>query len=78
MTTEARALAGGSCGSVKPKLVALKVWLVSSSIENELSGPSGASLTEVTSNVSVLASGSVLTPPLAVPPSSRTWKVKDV
>jgi hypothetical protein len=38
--------------------------------------PAGASLTEVTSSVSVFADASRSTPPFAVPPSSCTWKVK--
>ena len=41
-----------------------------------LSVPAGASLTEVTSTVIVLADASRSTPPLAVPPSSCTWNVK--
>ena len=36
----------------------------------------GASLTAVTLIVSVRTAGSRSTPPLALPPSSRTWKVK--
>ena len=36
----------------------------------------GASFTGATFSVNVLALWSVSTPPLAVPPSSRTWKVK--
>ena len=38
--------------------------------------PLGASLTEATLIVIRLAVGSRSTPPLAVPPSSCTWKVK--
>ena len=38
--------------------------------------PVGASLTDVTLTVIVLGVGSRSTPPLAVPPSSCTWKVK--
>jgi hypothetical protein len=41
-----------------------------------LLAPAGASFTDVTSIVIVLALWSRLTPPLAMPPSSRTWKVK--
>ena len=38
--------------------------------------PAGASLTAVTLTVRVLGEASRSTPPLAVPPSSWTWKVK--
>jgi hypothetical protein len=38
--------------------------------------PIGASFTEVTFTVIVRATVSRSTPPLAVPPSSCTWKVK--
>jgi hypothetical protein len=38
--------------------------------------PAGASLTEVTFTEIVLADASRSRPPFAVPPSSRTWKVK--
>jgi hypothetical protein len=38
--------------------------------------PAGASLTEVTFSVNVFDEGSRSAPPFAVPPSSRTWKVK--
>ena len=41
-----------------------------------LSAPAGASLTAVTLMVIVLGDWSRSTPPLAVPPSSCTWKVK--
>jgi hypothetical protein len=41
-----------------------------------LFAPDGASFTEVTSSVIVLAEASRFTPAFAVPPSSCTWKVK--
>ena len=71
-----RALAGVSNGSVKPKSAAANVTAVSSRVVIVLSAPAGASLTAVTLNVMVLGDWSRSTPPLAVPPSSRTWKVK--
>ena len=40
-----------------------------------LSAPEGASFTLVTSTVMVFADWSVSSPPLLVPPLSRTWKV---
>jgi hypothetical protein len=39
-------------------------------------GAVGGSATGLTLTVMVLGDWSVSTPPLAVPPSSRTWKVK--
>ena len=39
--------------------------------------PAGASLTAVTFTVMVLGEASRLTPPLAAPPSSLTWNVKE-
>ena len=45
-------------------------------MDTVLEVPEGASLTEVTLIVNVLGLGSRLTPPLAVPPLSCTWKVK--
>src|SRR5436309_16077655 len=67
--TAAKALAGLSFGSLKPKSAATKVWLPSSRMVIVLSVPDGASLTDVTWIVIVLAVGSRSTPPLAVPRS---------
>ena len=53
MTTLAKALAGLSLGSVKPKLAALKVWLPSSLMVTEPLVPAGASLTGATLIVTV-------------------------
>jgi hypothetical protein len=49
---------------------------VSSSVVTVAFAPAGASFTEVTSRVRVLAEASRATPPFDVPPSSCTWKVK--
>ena len=76
IVTALSALAGLSFGSVKPKSAAANVYGVSSPVVTVLSVPAGASLTDVTSMVSVLADASRSTPPLAVPPSSCTWNVK--
>src|SRR5204863_388221 len=76
ISTGSSALAGLSFGSLKPNSAAVNVWAVSSLVVIVLSGPDGASFTEVTLIVLVLATGSVSTPPLAVPPLSRTWNVK--
>ena len=74
--TAVSALAGLSLGSVKPKSALANVYAVSSSVVTVLLVPAGASLTAVTFTVIVLGVGSRSTPPLAVPPSSCTWKVK--
>jgi hypothetical protein len=74
--TAARRLAAASFGSVKPKSAAENVYEKSSSTVTVVFAPAGASLTEVTFTAIVLADGSRSTPPFAVPPSSRTWKVK--
>src|SRR5436190_305123 len=76
ITTAANALAGLSFGSLKPNSSAVKAWAVFSLVVMVLSVPAGASFTLVTLIVIVLADWSVLTPPLAVPPSSWTWNVK--
>ena len=55
IVTAVSALAGLSLGSVKPKSAAANVYCVSSSVVTVLSVPAGASLTEVTSTVIVLA-----------------------
>ena len=68
-------LTGESLGSVKPKSAAVKVYAVSSSVVTVLLVPIGASFTDVTFTVIVRAEVSRSTPPLAVPPSSCTWKV---
>ena len=54
----------------------LPVAAVSSLIVTLSFTPTGASFTEVTLKLIVFATGSVSTPPFAVPPSSLTWKVK--
>ena len=74
--TASSALAGLSLASLKPKSAVANVYAVSSSVVTVLLAPDGASLTAVTLTVIVLAVGSRSTPPLAVPPSSCTWKVK--
>ena len=79
--TAAKMLAGLSFASAKPKSAAVKVLVPSSDTVTVASKPvgaslTGASLTGVTLTVMVLALGSRSTPPLAVPPLSRTWKVK--
>src|SRR3984893_15423584 len=76
ISTAAKLLAGLSLGSVKPKLAAAKAKAVSSLVVTVLLVPAGASFTEVTLMVMVFGDWSRLTPPLAVPPSSCTWKVK--
>ncbi len=77
IVTAERLLTGASFGSVKPKLAAVKVNVAPSVTVTVLSVPAGASLTEVTSMVMVFADWSRSTPPLAVPPLSCTWKVKE-
>ena len=54
----------------------LPVATVSSLVVTVSFTPTGASLTAVTLKLIVFATGSVSTPPLAVPPSSLTWNVK--
>src|SRR5436190_1366066 len=77
ISTANSVFAGLSFGSVKPNSSAVKVWAVPSLVVMVLSVPTGASFTLVTLIVIVLADWSVSTPPLAVPPSSCTWKVKE-
>ena len=72
----ANASSGASFGSLKPKSAATKTSAVSSFVVMVALGAAGASLTDVTSNVMAFADGSTSTPPLMVPPSSRTWKSK--
>ena len=69
-------LAGLSWGSVKPKSARTNVYGASSNVVTVVGVPTGASLTAVTFTVSARGMGSRFTPPLAVPPSSCTWKVK--
>ena len=76
ITTDWSALAGVSVGSVKPKIGGRQARAASSSVVTVVLVPAGASLTAVTLRVTVFALGSRSTPPLAVPPSSCTWKVK--
>ncbi len=76
MVTARSAFGGESFGSVKPKSAVAKTWGTSSLVATVLSVPDGASLTAATSMVMVFGVGSRSTPPLAVPPSSCTWKVK--
>src|SRR5687768_12168376 len=73
MITAARA--SHTTGLVNPQQAELNVRLPYSLMVTLLSLPDGASLTALTLIVSVLALGSRLTPPLAVPPSSWTWEV---
>src|SRR5262245_41651832 len=81
MITLRNALAGLSCGSLKPELAALSTT-VSSSLTltgltvAELEVPTGASLTERTLKVKVRGVSSRILPPLARLPLSCTWKVK--
>ena len=70
--TEANAFAGLSAVSVKPKSAGVNVRAVSSTAVKVVSVPAGASLTDVTLNVIVFGLASRSTPPLAVPPLSRT------
>ena len=53
MVTAAKALAGLSWLSLKPKSAALKVWLPSSAMVIVVSVPAGASLTELTVTVTL-------------------------
>ena len=69
--------AGLSPGSLNPKSARVKVMAVSSSVATLPFDPDGASLSAVTSTVSVLADSARSMPPLLVPPSSCTMKVKD-
>jgi hypothetical protein len=75
-TAASACAAAGSAGSVSPKSATAKVYDPSSSAVTVRSVPAGASLTGVTFTVNVFADGSRSAPPFAVPPSSRTWKVK--
>jgi hypothetical protein len=61
---------------VKPKAAALKVYGTSSVATTVAAVPTGASATGVTLIVIVRATSSRLSPPLDVPPVSRTWNVK--
>src|SRR5436190_2220983 len=73
----AKKLWGGlSIESEKPKSFTVNGYGVSSRIAMVFEVPLGASLTGVAFTVSVLGVGSRSMPPLAVPPSSWTWKVK--
>jgi len=72
MVTALSALAGVSAASLKPKSSAAKTYAVSSRVLTVRLAPAGASLTVVTSMVMVRAVGSRSTPPLSVPPPSRT------
>jgi hypothetical protein len=74
--TAVSALAGESLGSAKPKSAAANVYCISSFVVTMLFVPAGASLTAVTLTVIVFGEASRSTPPLEVPPSSCTWKVK--
>jgi hypothetical protein len=74
--TAARLLAPPSRGSVNPNCAVVNTCAVSSSVVTVLLVPIGASLTAVTLNVKLRATGSRSTPPFDVPPSSRTWNVK--
>ena len=59
------------------KLAALKTSAVSSSMVcMPGTAETGASFTAVTLNLNVLGDWSRSTPPFAIPPLSRTWKVK--
>ncbi len=70
MRTAPRALADASVGSVKPKSLAAKVFVLSSSMVSVASLPAGASLTGVTLTVRVLS-------PLNRAPSP-TWNFRVV
>src|SRR3954452_5220780 len=75
--TAASALAGESLTSENPKSSAPNTCEESSSTETVPSAPAGASLTLTTFTVIVFAVGSRFLPPLAIPPSSLTWKSKE-
>src|SRR5262245_54132661 len=68
----------GSFGSLNPKFAAANVNDVSSAVVTAPSVPTGALFTGVTLMVSVFGEASRSTPPLAVPPLSRTWDVNVV
>jgi hypothetical protein len=70
------AFSGASPGSLKPKVAVVKTNVPFSFVPTEMLAPTGASLTGLTSMVIVRATASRSRPPLAVPPLSRTWKVK--
>src|SRR5438309_2132888 len=72
----ARRLAGVSLGSVKPKSAAAKVWSVSRWEEHTSELQSQVQFVWRLLLEKKLGDWSKSTPPLAVPPSSWTWKVK--
>ena len=74
MMTACKVLGVLSLASAKPKSAAANVLLPSSDIVIVESVPVGASFTDVTLIVNVLALALVSTPPFAVPPLSWTLK----
>src|SRR5438477_116409 len=77
MVTAAKALAGVSLGSEKPKSAARSEERRVGKECSALVVPDGAKITLVTSMVIVLGDWSRFTQPLRVPPLSCTWKVKE-
>ena len=72
--TALRLLLAGT--SLNWKSAILKAYATSSWAVTALSMPTGAALAvPLTLIVMILGAGSVSTPPLRTPPSSRTWKV---
>src|SRR5438045_1421811 len=73
---ERKLSAGLSLGSLKPESLALSVLSLHDALPILLLVPAGASLTEVTLMVIVLAGWSRSTPLLRVPPSSQRWSTR--
>src|SRR5438270_729258 len=76
IATAAGAVGGGALGSLEPNSAALKVWVASSSTLTVLSAPAGGSFRQMTSVCDSSSDVCASELPLAVVPSSCTWKVK--